>query len=327
MLIVNLKGVVDMDHIPKVKKPVFSARVKRDLKWGIPLYLMLLLPVAYYIIFCYMPMAGLVIAFKDYSLWKGMFESPWSSNFGFEHFINFLKDEYFWKVFRNTFYIGFSNTLVNFSAPIILALFINELKDGIFKKSTQTISYLPYFVSTVAIVGIITAMLSPSTGIINNTIKALGFAPVNFILESKYFIPIYVLTNMWKGLGWGTIIYLASMSNVNTELYEAADIEGAGRFEKMWYITLPAIRPTIAILLILSMPGILGADFETILLLQREATFDISDVIATYGYRRGLLGSEFDFGTALGLFFSLINIALIMFSNKISKKLADTSIW
>ena len=300
---------------------------KRNLIESIPLYLMLILPIAYYLIFAYGPMAGLVIAFKDYSLWRGITESPWADNFGLEHFLTFLTDDYFWGVFKNTFVLGFTNTIVNFTSPIVLALFINELRPSKYKKITQTVTYLPYFVSTVAIVGIVIPMLSPSTGIINGIIKALGGTPINFMVESQYFVAIYVLTNMWKGLGWGTIIYLASMTNVNPELYEAADIEGAGRFRKMWHITLPAIKPTIAILLIMSMPGIIGADFETILLLQSPQTLDVSDVIATYSYRRGLLGTEFDFGTAMGLFFSIVNILIIFGANQLSKKLTEVSIW
>lgn len=314
------KGASDMNSEQVYKR-------KRQLIESIPLYIMLILPIAYYIIFAYLPMSGLVIAFKDYSLWKGILESPWAQNAGFEHFLTFLTDDYFWGVFKNTFILGFTNTIVNFTAPIILALFINELRPSKYKKLTQTITYLPYFVSTVALVGIIISMLSPSTGIINSVIKALGGTPINFMVESKFFVAIYVFTNLWKGLGWGTIIYLASMSNVNPELYEAADIEGAGRFCKMWHITLPEIKPTIAILLIMSMPGIIGADFETILLLQRPQTMDVADVVATYSYRRGLLGSEFDFGTAMGLFFSLVNILIIFGSNQISKKLTDVSIW
>lgn len=304
-----------------------KALLNKNLIKSVPLYIMLIFPLAFYIIFAYGPMAGLVIAFKDYSLWKGMFASPWADHFGFGHFITFLTDDYFWKVLKNTFVLGAVNTAVNFTAPIILALIVNELKASMYKKVTQTLTYLPYFVSTVAIVGIIISMLSPSTGIFNNIIKMLGGKPVNFLLAPNYFLPIYVLTNMWKGLGWGTIIYIASMANVNPELYEAAGIEGAGRLKKMWHITLPAIKPTIAILLIMSMPGIINTDFETILLLQRPQTMGVADVIATYSYRRGLLGTEFDYGAAMGLFFSILSIVIIFFSNKISKKLSDISIW
>ncbi len=314
-------------NIAKREQTEQRKNIKRDLRESIPLYIMLILPIAFYIIFAYGPMGGLIIAFKKYSLWKGVAQSPWASSFGFDHFIKFLSDDYFWKVLKNTFVLGFSNTIVNFTAPIVLALLINELRPTKYKKISQTVTYLPYFVSSVALVGIVVSMLSPSTGVINNIIKAMGGKPINFIVEAGYFVPIYVLTNMWKGLGWGTIIYIASMTNVNPELYEAADIEGAGRFRKMWHITLPAIKPTIAILLIMSMPGILNADFETVLLLQRPQTLNVSDVVATYSYRRGLLGTEFDYGTAMGLFFSIINISIIFVSNQISKKLAEISIW
>jgi len=300
---------------------------KNNIKRGWILYIMLVFPVVWYVVFCYVPMGGIIVAFKDYNVYRGIIESPWSSEDIFKHFKAFLGDRYFWEVLLNTFIIGTVNTAINFPAPILLALMFNELKDGPFKRISQTVSYLPYFISTVAIVSIVIAMLSPSTGIVNNIIKRFGAEPINFIMEPKYFIPIYVLTNMWKNIGWGTIIYIASMSNVNPELYEAAGIEGAGRLRKMWHITLPAIKPTIVILLILSMPGILAVDFETILLLQRPQTYSVSDVIPTYVYRKGLLDSRFDYGTALGLFFSIVNMGIIYSSNKFSKKAADISIW
>ena len=300
---------------------------KRNIKRGWMLYAMLALPVLWYVIFCYVPMGGIVVAFKDYNIYQGIIKSPWASEGAFEHFKSFLRDSYFWEVFLNTLTIGTFNTMVNFPAPIILALIFNELKEGSFKKISQTISYLPYFVSTVAIVSIVIAMLSPSTGIVNFILKSFGMEPVNFIMEPIYFIPIFVLTNMWKNIGWGTIIYIASMTNVNPELYEAAEIEGAGRLRKMWHITLPAIKPTIVILLILSMPGILSADFETVLLLQRPQTYSVSDVIPTYVYRKGLIDARFDFGTAMGLFFAIINMFIIYTSNRLSKKAADISIW
>ena len=302
-----------------------SNLLKRRLKEAIPLYIMLILPLAFYLVFHYGPMVGIVIAFKRYSLWRGIWDSPWSDPL-FANF-NFLSDDYFWGTVRNVFVIGSSNLVFNFTTPIILALAVNELRPTRYKKVTQTVTYLPYFVSTVAMVGIATAIMSPSFGIINNIIKGMGLDAVNFLTEPKYFVIIYVIMIMWKGTGWSTIIYLAAMANVNQELYEAASIEGAGRFKKMWHITLPAIKPTIAILLIMAMPSVLSADFEMILLLQTPQTLRVSDIVATYTYRRGLLGADFAFGTAVGLFFSIIGINIIFGVNALSKKLADISIW
>ena len=305
----------------KVSRGVFRNRL-RD---AIPLYIMLIFPIAYFLIFCYGPMAGLVIAFKKYSLWRGIWASPWSDPV-FKNF-EFIKDDYFWGTVRNTLAIGTTNLVVNFSIPIILALLINELRPSKYKKLTQTITYLPYFVSTVALVGIIMAFLSPSEGIVNNLIKSFGGSAVNFMTERAYFIPIYIVLVMWQTSGWSTIIYLAAMTNVNPELYEAASIEGAGRLKKMWHITLPAIKPTIMILFIMAVPGIIGADFEKVLLLQTPQTLKVSDVVATYTYRRGLTQMDFSFGTAMGLFYSIIGILIILIANKISKKVAEISIW
>ncbi len=300
---------------------------RKNLKRGWILYVMLSIPLIWYFIFCYIPMGGIIVAFKDYNIYKGILESSWASGSIFKHFKSFLEDSYFWDVFVNTIIIGSANTMINFPTPIVLALVFNELKNKRFKKVTQTISYLPYFVSTVAIVNIVLILLSPSTGIINEILKGFGLKSIHFIMEPAYFVPIYVTTNMWRSIGWGTIIYIAAMANINLELYEAADIEGAGRFKKIWHITMPSIKPTIAILLILSMPGIVAADFETVLLLQRPQTFSTSDVIPTFIYRKGLLDARFDFGAAVGLVFAVLNTIIIYVSNKVSQKTAEVSIW
>lgn len=308
-----------------------KAARKRALIRGIPLYIMLALPIIWYIVFCYVPMGGLVVAFKDYNEYVG-FSSPWATDINgkldlFKHFKEFLFDDYFWKVFLNTFRVGFFNTLICFPAPIILAVLFNELMNGKFKKIMQTVSYLPYFVSTVAIVNIMAVMLSQTDGVVNQMIASLGFDKINFLLNPNWFIPIYVVLNLWRSVGWGTIIYIASMSNINTELYEAADIEGAGRFRKIWHITLPAIKPTIMILLILALPGILGADFEEILLLQKPQIMSVADVIPTYVYRRGIIEGSADFSTALGMFSAVLNMVIIIAANKISQKVAEVSLF
>lgn len=304
-----------------------TKETKKNIKRAIPLYVMLLLPMAWYLIFCYVPMAGVIVAFKDYNIYSGIIKSPFASPSPFAHFVLFLSDNYFWKIFMNTFKIGFFNTLICFPAPIILALMFNELKIGKFKKTTQSVSYMPYFVSTVAIVNIVLIMLSQSDGLVNNLLQSWGFERINFLTSSSYFIPIYVTLSLWRSVGWGTIIYIAAMSNINMELYEAADIEGAGRIKKMWHITLPSIRYTIVILFILAVPGIIYADLETILLLQTPQTLNVSDVLSTYIYRRGLIDTRYDFAAAIGIFSSIINMSLIIITNKITKKVSDISIF
>lgn len=288
------------------------------------MYAMLLFPLLWYLLVCYVPMFGIVMAFQKYSVYKGILGSEWV---GLKNFEKFLTDPYFWQVLKNTFLLGFFNTLVNFPLPIMLALMLNELKDGRFKKITQTISYLPYFVSTVALVSILTSVLSPSQGVINSIIKALGGQSISFMLESNYFRPIYILLGAWRGTGWGTIIYLAAMTGVDPQLYEVAEIDGANRFQKIWNITLPAILPTIIIMLILAVPGVLGADFETVLLLQQPLTMNVSDVISTYVYRRGLQDQKFDYATAVGLMFSMVSMVIIYASNDLARKKGDISLW
>lgn len=315
---------MDQDNSLQPKKK--SNVLFRNLKRGIPLYLMLLLPIAWYIIFCYIPMGGIIIAFQDYNIWSGVIGSSFADPF-YKHFRDFLTDDYFWQVFKNTVRLGFFNTLVCFPAPIILALMFNELRVGKFKKTTQTISYLPYFVSTVAIVNIVIIMFSQADGLINNLLAEWGLERINFLGNPDYFVPIYVFINLWRSLGWGTIIYIAAMSNISPEVYEAAAIDGAGRFQRMWHITLPALLPTVITMLILAMPGILGADFETVMLLQQPSNMVVSDVVSTYIYRRGLQNSGFDYAAAIGLFSSVMNLLMIIAANKVSKKVADISIF
>lgn len=297
---------------------------RRNISRAKLLYFMLLFPLIWYILICYVPMFGIVIAFQKYSVYKGIFGSKWV---GLQNFQKFLGDPYFWQVLRNTFLLGTFNLIVNFPLPIILALMFNELRTGTFKRITQTISYLPYFVSTVALVSILTSILSPSRGVINSIIQSLGGKPISFILEPAWFRPIYIILGSWRGTGWGTIIYLAAMAGINPELYQVAEIDGAGRFRRIWNITLPSIIPTLTILFLLSIPGILGADFETVLLLQKPLTLNVSDVMATYVYRRGLQDQKFDYATAVGLTFAIISMLIIYTSNAIARKKGEVSLW
>lgn len=288
------------------------------------LYAMLMIPIIHIFIFNYIPMYGILIAFKDYNGYVGFFKSPWV---GFKHFSGIMKDQYFWQVFFNTFRIGLTSFIFGFPAPILFALLLNEIKHKTYKKTIQTMTYLPYFISIVAICGMIMSMLEPSTGIVNSVMKSLTGKTIYFMTEPQWFIPIYIASNIWQGVGFGAIIYLAALSGIDPGLYESAIIDGATRLQRAIYITLPSIKPTIIMLMILGMPGILSVNFEKVLMLYRPIIYEIADVIPTYIYRRGLLGADFSYGTAAGFFMSVMGLLIISLTNKISKSVGDISLW
>ena len=294
------------------------------------IYLLMLIPIIEIIVFNYAPMYGIIVAFKKYKASRGIWGSDWV---GLKWFNQFIFNPYFWKTFKNTFLLGTYSLLWSFPAPIILALLLNEIRVERFKKIVQTVTYLPYFISMVAICSMILAMLSPTTGAINQMLGVIGVQPIYFMTEARYFRTIYVASGIWQGVGWGTIIYLAALAGVDQELYEAATIDGANRFQKMWYISLSSIKPTISILLILSVPGIISANFEKVLLLYNEVIYDTADVMSTYLYRLAfgtskVAGGQVEQGAAIGLFNSVISFALIMMSNRISKFFDNTaSLW
>ena len=306
------------------KRLTKGEQINKNLKKNAWLYIMFLPVIIYYIVFKYAPMFGIVIAFKDYNAFKGIWASPWV---GFEHFINFFQSPYFWRLIRNTFLISFYGLVWGFPAPIILALLINELKDGMFKKVTQTITYLPHFVSSVVIVSILMSMLSPSNGVINNMIEALGGTRTYFMNDPKYFRSIYTAMGIWQSVGWGSIIYLAALTGVDAELYEACVIDGGGRLRQTWHITLPGIAPTIIIQLIFRVGNLLSVGSETIILMYNPTTYETADVISTYVYRRGLVEADYSFSTAVGLFNSLIALVLLTTTNKLAKTFGETSLW
>lgn len=306
------------------KRLTKGEQIIKNLKKNAWLYIMFLPVIIYYIVFKYAPMFGIVIAFKDYNAFKGIWASPWV---GFEHFINFFQSPYFWRLIRNTFLISFYGLVWGFPAPIILALLINELQDGMFKKVTQTITYLPHFVSSVVIVSILMSMLSPSNGVINNMIEALGGTRTYFMNDPKYFRSIYTAMGIWQSVGWGSIIYLAALTGVDAELYEACVIDGGGRLRQTWHITLPGIAPTIIIQLIFRVGNLLSVGSETIILMYNPTTYETADVISTYVYRRGLVEADYSFSTAVGLFNSLIALVLLTTTNKLAKTFGETSLW
>lgn len=299
------------------------SKVFKDFRQNKYLYAMALPLVAYFVIFHYMPMYGAIIAFKDFNPGLGIVRSPWV---GWTHFSDFVNGIYFWKLLRNTFLLSFYSLLFGFPAPILLALLINELRAEWFKKTVQTVAYLPHFISLVVICGMLIDMTN-SQGLINDIIVLFGGERSTLTTNPHLFRTIYVSSGIWTELGWGTIIYLAALAGVNPQLYEAAEIDGASRLAKIRYITIPSITPTIVILLILKMGTLLSVGWEKVLLLYNPLVYDTADVISTYVYRRGLEQADYGYSAAIGLFNSAINFTLLYVANRISRKVNETSLW
>lgn len=301
-----------------------GARLWRRIWAGRYLYLMFLPVFLYYVIFRYGPMMGLSIAFKDYNAYLGFEKSPWV---GFKYFQQFFNSIYLWRLVRNTLLINLYDLLFNFPAAIVLALLLNEVQNRRFKKTVQTITYMPYFISSVVIASMVVQFLSPSSGIVNNIIAAMGGERQYFMVQPESFRTIYTLMNLWKNVGWNSIIFLAAISGINGELYEACRVDGGGHLRQTWHITLPGIAGTIVIMLIMRLGHVLDAGYETILLLQSNPILETSDVIGTYVYRRGLKGGEYSYATAVNMFQSVIGFAMVIIANWLSRRYSDTSLW
>lgn len=287
------------------------------------LYLMILPVIVWYILFHYKPLYGILMAFQDFTPGKGIWGSRW---IGFQHFINFFNDIYFWRILKNTLVISITTLIFSFPAPIIMALLLNELPFKRFGRVVQTISYMPHFISMVVICSMIRTF-TMDTGVINQFLSLFGVEPVTMLTKPNLFVPVYVLSGIWQELGWNSIIYLAALSSVDPQLYEAAKIDGANRWQQLWAVTLPAIVPTIIIMLVLRMGSLLSVGFEKILLLYNPGIYETADVISTYVYRKGLLEFSWSYSTAIGFFNSVVNFLLIITTNKLSKVLTDTSLW
>lgn len=288
------------------------------------LYLLVLFPLSFIIIFKYVPMVGSVIAFKDYNVIKGMWGSDWV---GFKHFSQFFNLPIFWNIIKNTLGLSLYGLLIGFPAPIILALALNEVRQGLFKRSVQMVTYAPYFISTVIMVSIIIVALSPNTGIVNSILGIFGVEPKNFMGEPGLFKTIYVFSDVWQNTGYGAIVYLAALAGVNPELYEAARIDGASRFQKIINIDLPSILPVTIIMLILNIGNMMAIGFEKIYLMQNPLNVPTSEVISTYVYKVGLIESNFSFSSAVGLFNSVINLILLVLVNYLAKRISNNSLW
>lgn len=286
-------------------------------------YLMLLPAIAFLIIFKYIPMYGLQIAFKNFRVSLGIWGSKW---IGFRNFTDFFNSFSFSQLLTNTFAISLYSLIAGFPIPILVALVLNEIKSK-YKNFVQTILYAPHFISTVVLVGIMVSLFSPSQGVINTLLGYIGIEPIYFFGDPKYFRHLYVWSGIWQGMGWSAIIYLAALAGVDMQLHEAADIDGATRLQKIWYINLPTILPTIIITLILQLGKIANVGWEKVYLMQNDLNVSTAEVISTYVYKRGILGQSFSFSSAVGLFNNLVNISLLLISNTVSKRVTKTSLF
>ncbi|MBB6674535.1 sugar ABC transporter permease [Cohnella nanjingensis] len=275
------------------------------------------------LVFSYFPMYGIQIAFKKYSAVRGIWGSEWV---GLKYFIMFYKDPTALRVLKNTLLLGIYSLLWGFPAPIILALLFNEIKNSVFKKVVQTISYLPHFISTVIIIGIVRTF-TEREGLFNKIVSLFGADPIVFLSEPSWFRTLFISTNIWQGIGFGTILYLAALSGVDPTLYDVANIDGASRWRKVLNINWPHIKSTTIILLIFSVSGILGTDFQKVLLLYSPDTYEVADVLGTFLYREGIIGARFEYTTAIGLFQSVVAFILLVGANLISRKVSETSLW
>ncbi|GAA5086788.1 ABC transporter permease subunit [Microbacterium yannicii] len=306
------------DRTPRARQS-WRRALARD--WRI--YTFLIAPILFLLIFRYIPMLGNIIAFRRFRPGGSIFGDEWV---GFYYFEAFITNQQFWTVFWNTVILGAFTLLICFPLPIILALMLNELRSRRFKRLVQTVSYLPHFMSIVIVAGLV-LQLTSLNGTINQVVEAFGGDPVPFMQRPEWFRTIYVTSEAWQTVGWGTILYLAALTTIDDQLYEAARIDGADRWQQTWHITLPGIRPTMMVLLILNIGSFMSVGFEKVLLLQNPLIYSTADVISTYLYRVGIQSAQFSYGTAIGLFEALIGLVLVLFANLISRRLVGASLW
>lgn len=297
--------------------------IKKDFKINKYVYLMAIPMVVYFILFHYMPMYGIVIGFKDFSPRIGVWGSPWV---GLKHFKEFFDSLYFSRTVRNTALLSLYSLLWGFPASIILALLLNEIRREKFKRCIQTITYLPHFISLVVICGLIVDFTS-TDGLFNAILSNFGVEATNWLTKPEWFRTIYIGSGVWQSIGWDSIIFLAALTGIDPSLYEAAKIDGAGRWKQMLHVTLPGLMPTIVIMLILNIGGLMSVGYEKIILLYNSLTYETADVISSYVYRKGLQGGDYSFSTAVGLFESIIGFTLLIIANKLSKKITEQSLW
>ena len=315
---VNVTGISTRRNIHKTQSLLI-----KDLKRNKYIYLMILPVIAYYLVFHYWPMYGATIAFKNFSLGKGINGSEW---IGFKYFLEFFNSHYFFRVLKNTISINFYQLIFGFPIPIVFAILLNEVRSNIYKRTVQTISYMPHFISTMVVAGIIVEFTSRN-GVINDILGLFGATPANLLTRPELFQTIFVGSEIWQKMGWESIIYLAALTSIDQELYQAAIIDGAGRFKQILHVTLPGILPTITILLILQIGRMMNVGFEKIILLYNPTIYETADVISSFVYRKGLVEFNFSYSTAVGLFNSVINFALLVVANWTSRRMSETSLW
>lgn len=296
----------------------------KSLKNNWELYLFILPALLYVLFYCYYPMYGVQIAFKNYRVSEGITGGEWV---GFAHFEKFLANPVSWELIRNTLSISLLSLAIGFPAPILFALIVNELKGKRFKRAVQTVSYAPHFISTVVLVSMLTAFLDPSTGIVNKLLGAAGLGPFPFMSNSNWFAGVYVISDVWQHMGWNAVIYLAALAGIDYELHEAAMMDGASRLQRIWHINLPGILPTIAILLILQTGNLMSVGFEKVFLMQNPLNLETSEIISTFVYKMGLQYRQYSYSTAIGLFNSVVNLILLVTVNCCAKKASGHGLW
>ena len=319
-----LKKSIVNKSMPKAKTAAYKKSLWDRIVQHKYLYMLLLPIIVYFIIFKYLPMAGLNIAFKDFRLADGLFAGKWV---GFKHFNRLFSSSDFYMILRNTLLLNVYGIIFSFPVPIILAIMLNEIRVLKFKKVIQSVLYVPHFISWVVLGGIVISLLSPSTGIINIALSKIGITPIFFLKSPFWWTVSYIVSGIWQSAGWGTIIYIAAITSIDPQIYESAMIDGAGKMRQIWHITLPGIRGTIAIMLILKMGHMLDVGFEQVYILQNDAVRSVSEVFSTFEYRIGLQGAQYSFTTALGLFKGVVGLILITTTNKVVKSLGSEGIW
>jgi len=302
---------------------LWGGMLKRDMRRYWKLYILVLPLVAFYLVWAYGPMYGIQIAFKEFSPRKGITGSPW---IGLKNFMNFFSSTYVVRVIRNTLLLNIYNLIFGFPLPIIFALMLTEIRRRLFKRMVQTITYMPYFISLVIICGLIRDF-GASDGVFSYIAQMFGFPPINILADKNNFRTVYVTSEIWQFIGWNSILYMSVLTGINPELFEAATIDGAGRFKQIWHVSLPGILPTVAILLVLRIGSMMSVGFEKVILLYNPAIYETADVISSFVYRKGIIDIDFGYATAVGLFNSVVNFFLVILANKVSAVLTETSLW
>ena len=305
------------------KKETWAKRLKRD-KY---LLLMMLPVIIYFVVFCYFPMTGLWMAFTQYKIGSGLKGLYFSEFVGLKWFQQFFGSVYLWRLVRNTFLLSFYSLIFGFPIPILFAVAVTQLKGKRLQKTIQVSTYLPYFISTVVVCGMINNFLSPSSGIINQLLNKIGIDSINFMSLPEWFRPIYVISGSWQSFGFNSIIFVAAIMGISPDLYEAMKVDGANKRQVIWHLVLPSIRPTIILLLIMTLGSMMSVGFEKVYLLYNTAVYETADVIQTYVYRQGIQSNNYSYAAAVGLFNSIINFTIVVFANRLSRKVTDTAIW